>query len=296
MRSSARHFLRTLGLKFPQLSKFSGRLGLGRLVAPSNSHEQITIDGDVRIEFDMSVPIFRYIYFHYDFAASPEINIMRALLKPDETCIDVGAHLGYLSLIAAKYSKHVIAFEPSPTTFQLLKRNIELNPSLSTKIRAEEYGLSNHEGSFTLYTSKTHPDLASLEPIEVPDGFTQEIKLTTLDQSVSIEDSPVGFIKIDVEGAELNVLEGGKDLIKRHHPIIMLELIESHQQRFSHSCGEVVTLLASQGYEAYLIPNSDARLQRLNLSELSSTEVNNALFVHTEMTDRLTVLTSNRHV
>jgi FkbM family methyltransferase len=290
MRSSARHFLRSLGQKFPQLRRVSGKLGLGRLLAPSNSFEHIIIDDDVLIEFDLSVPIFRYIYFHYDFSQSPELHIMRALLKPDETCIDVGAHLGYFSLVAAKYSRQVIAFEPSPSTFRLLKRNMELNPALAKKMRAEEYGLSNRQGSFTLYTSKAHPDLASLQPIEVSDGITQEIMLTTLDSCVLDEDSPVGFIKIDVEGAELSVLEGGKNIINKHRPVIMLELIESHQQRFNHTCADVVAFLQSFGYAPYLIPDAAPKLRKLDLAELSSAEFNNALFVNENNSGRLAQL------
>jgi FkbM family methyltransferase len=287
IRSSARNMLRSIGLKFPQLRKYSGKLGLGRLIAPTNSFAQITIDSNVTIELDMSVPMFRHIYYHHDLSASPEVKVMKTLLKKDQTCLDVGAHIGYFSLVAAKYAHHVIAFEPSPTTFKMLERNLSLNPTLASKIRAEECGLSDHAGTLTLYNSKSQPDLASLEPIDVADGYTQEIKLATLDERVSDNGGLIALIKIDVEGAEYGVLLGGMDLIKKHRPVIMLELFEEFQNRFGHTCTDIVTLLTNIDYQPYLITKPGLKLRTLNVSELSTQEVNNALFVPAEIADTI---------
>lgn len=281
MRSSARHLLRRIGQRYPALRHFSGRLGLGRLVAPSHTRERITIDNDIIVEFDLGVPIFKYLYFHHDFNASPEFRVMRTLLKLDMTCVDVGAHIGYFSLVAAKYSGQVIAFEPNPGVTKLFERNLELNSHLATRIRFMKCALSSRPGIMRLYTSISQPDLASLAPIDMPDVVIQDVRLQTMDESIPVSHSNIGFLKIDVEGAELDVLKGGVQLIEKHQPIIMLELIEKHQQRFARSCETVVDFLISRGYQAYHITESDPVLKAFarNSSFFSASEGNNALFV-----------------
>ena len=116
IRQHLRRSLRQIAIHYPGLQRISGRMGVGRLLAPANTKEQIKIDGDITLELDMSVPAFRYLYFHHDLSAEPETQLLRALLKPADVFVDVGAHIGVFALVAAKYAAAVHAFEIRPPT------------------------------------------------------------------------------------------------------------------------------------------------------------------------------------
>ena len=81
IKTALRHVLRVLGQRLPQLRRFSGKIGLGRLVAPDTTLEHIYVDTDLVIELDLSVPTFRYLYFHHDLSSALEtilVNFFRA--------------------------------------------------------------------------------------------------------------------------------------------------------------------------------------------------------------------------
>lgn len=196
IRTIIRRALRTAAHRLPVLKRLGGKFGIGRLVAPTNTREQILLDGDVRIELDLSVPIFRYLYFQYDLSAAPEISLLKRVLSGREVCVDVGAHIGYLALVAAKYAAKVIAFEPSAATFEELQRNMRLNPALALKVDARMVGISDRQGDLDLFRSGANPDLASLSSIAASDVVAESVRVDTLDHA--IQDRDVAFIKIDI--------------------------------------------------------------------------------------------------
>ena len=296
MKSALRHTLRALGQRFPQLRRYSGKLGLGRLVTSGSTREQIRVDGDVVIELDLSVPIFRYLYFHHDLSSALETILIRRLLTPNDTFVDVGAHIGYFTLVAAKYTRHVFAFEPNPSTYAYLQRNIQLNPALASRVTSYPIALSDHVGSASLFNSPEHPDLASLQPIESAHTVVEAVTLDTLDHVLSAYN--ISFLKIDVEGGELDVLNGARETVGRDRPLVLCELLEPFQQRFGHTCQDIVHFFHEYGYKAYHVQEDTSRrgnviVKPLDLAELSVDEANNALFVPSErVAETLTRLSS----
>lgn len=282
IKTTLRHGLRYLGQRFPQLRRYSGRLGLGRLLARGQPREQIRIDGDVIIELDLSVPQFRHYYYNFDLSSAAESILIRQLLSPDSTFVDVGAHLGYFALIAAKYARHVFAFEPGPDTYARLERNLELNPALATKITAYAVGLSEHCGTADFYFAADDPGGSSLRPVEWARTSIKTIQLETLDHLLTGQS--LSFIKVDVEGAELDVLRGGSGILRRDQPLVLCELFEKWQQRFGRTIQDTVSFLHELEYEGYRVEEKPAKRGRikvtpLNVAELDTVDVNNALFV-----------------
>ena len=290
IKSILRHLLRALGQRCPHLRRYSGRLGLGRWAAPSSTREQIRVDGDVVIELDLSVPIFRHIYFHHDLSAAPETVLIRCLLTPADTFVDVGAHIGYFSLVAAKYAHQVLAFEPSPSTYTYLIRNLQLNPGLASRVISCAVALSDRAGPASLFNSLEHPGLASLHPIESAHIIVEAIATDTLDHAASAHH--IAFLKIDVEGGEFSVLNGARNILSRDQPIILCELFEPHQQRFDHTCQDIVDFLLPYGYAGHCVEgdasgHGSVILKPLDLTQLSMTEANNALFVPSTSADEI---------
>jgi FkbM family methyltransferase len=287
-----RHSLRSIALRFPALQRAGGRLGLGRLLAPSSVREQVRVDGDIVIELDMSVPMFRYLYFYHDLSAAAETQLFRAMLRADDVVVDVGAHIGVFALVAAKYATHVHAFEISPSTAVHLQRNLALNPELAAKITVHPVGLDAQPGQMELYNSRSNPDMASLRPHERKDAFSETVQVTTLD--LALAGVRVDWLKIDVEGAELGVLRGASEHIAASRPYVFLELFEEFQQRFGAACADIDRFFAERNYTGYLVQTapdgaSGVQLARLDLARLDRRQVNNALYAPAERVQQLPV-------
>ena len=125
--------------------------------------------------------------------------------------VDVGAHIGTVSIPLARAGLHVIAFEPNRDSFELLTTNTSLN---QVQIDARQKGLARMSGRAT----STQIRSGNAGSNTLVSG--EEIEISTLDAEVAQTD----FIKIDVEGMELEVLEGGRELIAQSRPAIFFEV------------------------------------------------------------------------
>ena len=145
-------------------------------------------------------------------------DLFRQLLQPGMVVVDIGAHVGYFSLLAAEMVGSpgtVYAFEPEPNNHALLKKNIELNSY--SNIQAIQKAVSNKCGSTQLFLSALDSGSHSIYDAAAR-GVTGNslVNTTTLDAFLEGEGWPnVDLVKIDVEGAELTVLEGMEGLNQR---------------------------------------------------------------------------------
>lgn len=161
-----------------------------------------------------------------------EPHVVSALLHlPDSIRVayDIGAHVGYMTLALAQGIPQgkVFAFEPFPDNQVYLQQVIAAN-HLEDKVSLVPQALSNQEGLQRMY-----PSQASSLPFLESALIDQEVKAesgimvftTTLDLFIFSQMNPVpDILKIDVEGAELFVLEGGRRLLKEFLPQILLEI------------------------------------------------------------------------
>lgn len=153
-----------------------------------------------------------------------EIRLLSFLVDATRNSVDVGANKGVYSHFLAKYSKQVYAFEPNPKMFGILCR------CASSNVTASPCALSNRNGEALLRLPKRKGgysnQLGSLNPAAWDGAFaTVTVETRTLD---SLGLSDVGFIKIDVEGFELQVLEGAARTIARDRPTLLVEIEERH--------------------------------------------------------------------
>jgi len=153
---------------------------------------------------------------------------------------DLGAHVGYVSILLGNIFKSqgtIVSFEPNPNNVSNFTRNLELNPQLNNII-LEHTAVGGDVGEmvFNLSRSKNNPTTmggyisTALPPLEKVQysrmGFYSTIvPCTTIDNYISMHpDLRPDIIKIDVEGAELEVLEGGLDFLTIYKPILILEI------------------------------------------------------------------------
>jgi len=137
----------------------------------------------------------------------PELALLGQLVPAGSTAIDVGANRGYYAWALAGVAATVEAFEPNPVLARFAQTK------LGSRVRLHEVALSDHEGVATLYVPRRASGLSlhiigNLGNVYAQDSVDQiQVRLATLD-SYGLEN--VGFIKIDVEGSEMEVLAGAR--------------------------------------------------------------------------------------
>ena len=186
----------------------------------------------------------------------PEVwNATASSLSEGSVYFDVGAHIGYFSMKAAqKVGKTglVVAFEPNPETLLLLRDNVTANHF--DNVIVEPIACTDREQTLTLYAasiintgaSSLARDNANIS-LEAPRPFT--VRGRPIDDVVrELGLTRVDAIKIDVEGAEVGVLRGALDTLKRFHPKVVAEVVARQLASFQTTPEELAALMHSAGY------------------------------------------------
>lgn len=171
--------------------------------------------------------------------------------------VDVGAHIGYYSLKAAKVvgpGGRVLAIEPNPETVRRLRGNIQA--SGAPAITVVPVACSDSDGTLELFAAaggNTSASSLSKENASNSGPVTTSFHVQARRLDAIIEESGVtrvDVIKIDVEGAELTVLKGAQETLDRYHPVVTVELIESQLKSMGTSSAEVARFFKGHGYTA----------------------------------------------
>ncbi len=182
----------------------------------------------------------------FDAEIESYFRIMRA--GPKSTLIvDAGASSGIFSLAAARYfpRAHIHAFEPSPRNQILARRNIRRN-HVTERVHLYPVGLWNCAGEFAFHS---HGAMSSFEKVSAAQGvsFDEPAKVVTLDSwAEKIGCEKLDVIKMDIEGAEIEALQGAQETIRHFRPEILLQAYHIREgKRTYERCREI---LSSLGY------------------------------------------------
>ena len=158
------------------------------------------------------------------------IPLIKKYLKREQVFIDVGANIGAITLIASKIvglSGKVFSYEPSSEMFKKLSLNIELNKKYSSNIFLRNIGLGDKKDFKELIPDDQAPGtftvLNSHDVITRSKKEREIVEIDTLDNDYNKLFKSINFIKLDVEGYELQVLLGGQNSLKKFHPILIIE-------------------------------------------------------------------------
>lgn len=161
----------------------------------------------------------------------PVQEALRRLLGPGDVFYDVGANVGFFTLVGARLvgpTGRVVAFEPVPSCARAVRRNIELNDFAHAQVR--EQAVAGADGSARLLVvgeaSWSHLEFTGRHA-DVRDEI--DVPVVALDSLVATGTIPApDVLKIDTEGAELQALEGARETIARHRPAIVCELHDTN--------------------------------------------------------------------
>src|SRR4051812_31686630 len=173
-----------------------------------------------------------------------EVEIFRKCLLPTDLAIEVGSNIGALTVPMSRFCEQVLAFEPVDENYQLLLQNLIQNGCENVHPYKSAVGSSNSqiamqapdELKFTNFGAYEVGHGSRLVPILTIDGAIEKLKV----------ERKIKFIKIDVEGHELEVLKGAEKLLARDMPILY---VENDRQEKS---AELVGWLIDHGYLCYL--------------------------------------------
>lgn len=181
-------------------------------------------------------------------------------------CWDVGAHFGYHSLGFAALGAQVVAFEPNPHNAHRLRENLARNPGLAARVRVRTEALSNADAALEFVQSADLAETSSGSHLASavapsPDYVYENFERVTVtgvraDTLLAADEAPPAVMKIDVEGAEQLVLEGARELLRQHKPLLLLEV---HHIRLMH---HIPPLLAGLGYRCQLVDEEHAEPSR----------------------------------
>ncbi|MEK6406913.1 MAG: FkbM family methyltransferase [Acidobacteriota bacterium] len=237
------------------LRDFEFQRGKGAINRLLGRFLQITTREGVRLRLTNPLEYHQRMLLYDNEGYEPEVtSAISSVLKEGHTFFDVGANLGYYTLLASKKlgsSGLVHAFEPSPKQFEHLKLNARINGAANVFLN--NIALAESSGDREMFLSLgwnqgTH----SLGALDGP-AETCRVQCVTIDEYVGMNGvQRIDAMKVDVEGAELLVFRGAEQTLRSLAvPVIFFEACEHHARAIGHSTAEVKSFLTQLGYDIF---------------------------------------------
>lgn len=209
------------------------------------------------VQFPRGAPIFRVICEQGGF--EPEIvERLVKLAHPGTTVFDVGANLGLMAIpvLRACDSCRVVSFEPSPNSLAFL-RQTNRESSFGDRWQVIEKALAGAAGETDFVVGRPEDALfEGFKSSHLADARTIKVPVSTLDNEWRAIGAPhVSVVKIDVEGAEGQVLDGARALLSTERPALVIEWHEPYLQRFGTPPAQLLGVAAEYCYQIFTVPH-----------------------------------------
>lgn len=235
--------------------------------------------------------------------SEPELELIRFAVQEGETALDVGANYGVYAFHldhAVGAGGHVYAFEPVPMTYKALQHVARLLRFRQVVLLPIGCGEENGSVSFTVplqrngalsagqaHFSARQDSRPGWEPhVRWPESTKVDCPVVALDEWLR-DCSRLSFVKCDVEGAELYVLRGARDLIAHHLPTVITEVNPWFLEGFDLTVRDLVRFFDQFGYDMFRF---DERVRRLVGVEAQDVVEDNYVFVHPSRRERFSSL------
>ncbi len=199
-----------------------------------------------------------------------ETKLFSDIIKNGEVLVDIGANIGYFTLLMAKFSGptgKIFSFEPEDKNFEILKKNVEVNNYQN--IVLEKKGVSDHNGINKFFLSSKNTGMHSLQKIR-DDSREVKIDVIKLDDYFSTLDlvKKISLIKIDVEGAEFQVLNGMRTILKNENLKLLIEFIPEHLKKHGTNPSDVLKILEDNNFKIYQINENTKQIELKNSEDI----------------------------
>lgn len=255
-------------------STLSKKIIAGHNLYPKNTIRICTRNG-IKYSLDISDYMEHAIYFNICDTVDFDRRFLYSIIQPDFICFDIGANIGETTLNFAKIAINgkIYSFEPVPFLFDRLKTNFTLNSFKNIEL----FNLALSDKVEELYFE--NPSNSNSAGISMNKEFTPTATLvhsTTIDAFVTKYNIPkIDFIKIDVEGFENYVINGAKNTLLQHKPLLMIEIDNRYLKTKNTSEKIILTLLSSEfGYTLYRIDG----INKIKISDIGDTDMHYDVF------------------
>jgi len=210
---------------------------------------------------DLSEAIDLHIFLFGSFEKEIKDTASKLKLENFKVILDIGANFGVQTLqFANSFNKSkIFAVEPTKYAYDKLNKNLKLNPQLSKNIFIDQIFLSSKEKKIpqSVYSSWDLKSFNEQHPKHKGSKKeTSESRILTLDEYIaSRKIENVDFIKLDVDGSELEVLKGGANFLKKYKPPIFMELAPYLYKEFGYEVDDLLTYLSYFNYKFYDLKN-----------------------------------------
>lgn len=238
-----------------QMADHLSSTGIAKIEISDNNVIFTTRPDNIKLLFNgrerLGVP---FEFINWGFYEKSEYELYNNLLSDGMTILDVGANIGWYSLLWGKkfLNSKIHAFEPIPDIYKYLSTNLVINGI--NNVIPHGFGLSDQNAVLSFYFNPMITGLSSSQNVLRYSGVKEiQCNVQTLDSfSNSLKIKPVDLIKCDVEGAELSVLKGAIETIKRDAPMIVLELFHEWSCAFDYYPDVPIEILKNMGYRCFL--------------------------------------------
>ncbi len=253
----ARWIYRHLGLS--ALRRYLLRMIANRLSKKSGDRFEVQLNGKSVLFATDDAHSKRWFYPRLSSGRiheEPATLMLLEVLKDSQCLVDVGANLGWYTCLGSTHMPHgtVYSFEMDEANFSLLQKNLTINKCRN--VRAYCLAVNDTPGYAAYRKHLGGPDSGfqltpRLQETECSD--TIRAKAITLDGIFEHEELVPDVIKVDVEGAEMRVLEGMKKIMQSRSPRLFLEIHPNKLPTLGSSVQEIVSLLIDNGYGVFEI-------------------------------------------
>jgi FkbM family methyltransferase len=206
-------------------------------------------------------------------------DLLKKMLRSNDVFIDIGANIGYFSLLSANVSPSVkvISFEPGKDLFQKMKENFSINDSKNIVAINAAVGEINEERELFL-SDANNLGMSSFHQPENYSGRKEKVVVITIDDWYKTSGlGKIDLIKLDIEGSELAALKGMSAVLEKQKPALIVEINPEILSLFDLKPLDIYNYLNQFNFDRFLI-SGNGRLEHLNSNEISQTI--NVLFIH----------------
>jgi FkbM family methyltransferase len=199
----------------------------------------------IKMKIDISDYIGHYLYFGFN---DIDINKLYKLCSEGSNAIDIGTNIGWVAHNLARISKtgKVFGFEPDPFNYDRCTENIALNNFINLTVFP--WGLGFIDATIGMEV-RTPSNLGGNRIAPAGSKNTREVQIKRLDNVPPVQAlNKIDLIKIDVEGYELKVLKGAEQTIRKHHPVLFIEIDDNNLRDQNDSASVLITFLTDMGY------------------------------------------------
>lgn len=193
-----------------------------------------------------------------------EAEFLKKNIKKGDYVIDVGANIGYYTLMLAslvgKYGK-VFSFEPEPNNFKILKKNVKANKYQNVILK--NYAVSNFKGTTKLYLAKENFGMHRIFPSNSISSEHVEVKTIVLDDFIKENlDKKPSFIKIDVEGSECKVIEGMNLVLDTQNLKVLCEYVPPNIKDSGDDPLNLLYVFKNKRFEIFYVNNRIHKIEK----------------------------------